>query len=70
MSGSWLGWLAKVLGIWDGSPFPGTHASVLEELRLGALFEKERRKPPGQRDEELVHALTVQYRKRQLLNAL
>lgn len=71
MSGSlWLEWLSGVArssGWWG--PVPGTHQSRLEAMRLGALLAKEQNKPPGQRDEERVHRLRVQYRERQLWNA-
>ncbi|PSC74819.1 hypothetical protein C2E20_1776 [Micractinium conductrix] len=71
MSGSlWLEWLSGVArssGWWG--PVPGTHQSRLEAMRLGALLAKEQKKPPGQRDEERVHRLRVQYRERQLWNA-
>ncbi|PSC73258.1 f-box and wd40 domain [Micractinium conductrix] len=70
MAGSttWLKWLAGLFSSLKPAPAPGTHESYLEELRVGGLLDKERRKPPGQRDEELVHALRVDYRRRQLKN--
>ena len=70
MAGSttWLKWLAGLFSSLKPAPAPGTHESYLEELRVGGLLDKERRKPPGQRDEELVHALRVDYHRRQLKN--
>lgn len=67
MSG-FSGWLAGLVsGLW--APTPGTHESFLEEWRLGALLEKEFMKPPGQRDEELIHRLRVHHARTQLGNA-
>ncbi len=61
------GWLSRLVeGFW--SLVPGTHEAVLEERRAGALLNKELHKPPGQRDEERVHRLRVDYRTRQLQN--
>lgn len=71
MAGStWLEWLPGVVSglIWGPEAAPGTHQAGLEQKRVGALLEKEKRKPPGQGDEELIHALRVDYRRRQLLN--
>lgn len=71
MAGSaWLGWLSGLVSglSWWPEAAPGTHQARLEEQRLGALLEKEKRKPPGQRDAELEHALRVDYRRRQLQN--
>ncbi|PSC75789.1 hypothetical protein C2E20_1529 [Micractinium conductrix] len=49
---------------------PGArHEADLEEYRVGALVRKEHSKPPGQRDEELVHTLRVRFFKLQLANA-
>lgn len=71
MSGSsaWFGWAAGLVsGLWASPPAPGTHDGRLEETRVGALLHKEREKPEGERDEELVHTLRVTYRKLQLAN--
>lgn len=65
----WFSWLAGLVSsVWSGPPAPGTHEAGLEERRAGALLSKELRKPAGQRDEELVHALRVKYRSIQLRN--
>lgn len=64
----WWGWLAGLLDILGGPPEPGTPEAQLEELRVGALLRKEAAKPPGQRDEELVHQLAVEHTKRMLAN--
>ena len=57
-------------GLWPRlPPAPGTHEAHLEQTRLGALLDQELRKPAGQRDEELVHKLRVDYRTLQLQNA-
>ena len=73
MSGSstgfgWLDGLVTAL-LGPAVPAPGTHESRLEELRLGALLDKEGCKPDGKRDEELLYRLKADYRKRQLANA-
>ena len=60
---TWSEWLA---GLWNrlrGPPAPGSHEAWLEELRLGALLKQEAAKPPGQRDEERFHQLTVEHSK-------
>ena len=57
-----------VSGLWSGPPAPGSHEAVLEEQRAGAVLEKESAKPPGERDEELLHTLRVSYRRCQLQN--
>ena len=70
-SSTWFWWLnglvTAVLG--PAVPAPGTHEARLEEMRVGALLTNEACKPAGQRDEELVHRLKVDYRQRQLANA-
>lgn len=71
MAGSppWFGWLYELVsGLFSGPPAPGTHEARLEEQRVGALLAKEQRKPVGQRDEELVRELRMDYRRRQLQN--
>ncbi len=67
---TWPEWLAGLLsGLWPRlPPRPGSHEAYLEEVRAGALLNKELRKPEGQRDEELVHRLRVEYRSLQLKN--
>ena len=58
---SWRDWLA---GLWNnmrGPPNPGTPEARLEELRVGALLNKEAAKPPGERDEERIHQLELEY---------
>ena len=58
----WSEWLSGLLsGLWPRLPLPpGSHEACLEEMRVSALLDKERRKPAGQRDEELVHKLRVE----------
>ncbi|KAI7837610.1 hypothetical protein COHA_008536 [Chlorella ohadii] len=71
MAGSppWFAWLSGLVsGLWSPAPVPGSHEAGLEEHRVGARLDRERRKPPGQRDEELIHALRLDYRRRQLAN--
>ncbi len=71
MAGSppWFAWLyGLVSGLWSPLPVPGSHEAGLEEHRVGARLDRERRKPPGQRDEELIHTLRLDYRRRQLAN--
>lgn len=46
----------------------GTHDAILHEMKLGALLKKEHNKPPEQRDDELMYALRVEYRRTQLCN--
>ena len=53
---SWWEWWA---GLWSRPPDPGTPEAWLEELRLGALLDKEAAKPPGGRDEERIHQLEL-----------
>ena len=61
------GWLSRLVeGFW--SLVPGTHEAVLEEQRVGAKLGTELAKPPGERDEERVRALRMDYRRRQLQN--
>ncbi|KAL4447526.1 hypothetical protein ABPG75_004745 [Micractinium tetrahymenae] len=65
----WFGWLGGLVsGLVSSPPAPGTHEATLEELRVGALLNKEALKPAEQRDEERVHKLRVEYRQRQLAN--
>ena len=67
---TWFDRLARLLsGIQAFTPVPGTHDAILEEYRVGALLNKELTKPDEHRDEELVHTLRVEYRRRQLENA-
>ena len=61
------GWLSRLVAGFM-PVVPGTHEAVLEERRAGALLNKELAKPPGERDEERVHRLRVDYRRRQLRN--
>ena len=58
----WSEWLSGLLsGLWPRlPPQPGSHEAFLEEMRVSALLDKEKRKPAGQRDEELVHKLRVE----------
>ena len=58
----WSEWLSGLLSsLWPRlPPPPGSHEARLEEMRVSALFDKEMRKPAGQRDEELVHKLRVE----------
>ena len=65
---SWWDWLAELWDSLRGPPEPGTPEAQLEELRVGALLRKEAAKPPGQRDEELVHQLEVEHTRRMLAN--
>lgn len=61
----WLaGWISD---LW--APAPGTDAAELQLKLLGAQLTKENNKPPGERDEELVHRLTVQHYKGLLASA-
>jgi hypothetical protein len=66
-------WFDRLTGLLSGiqafTPVPGTHDATLEECRVGALLNKELTKPDEHRDEELVHTLRVEYRRRQLDNA-
>lgn len=58
---SWWQWLT---GLWNslrGPPDPGTHEAWLEELRVGALLNKEAAKPPGERNEERIHQLELRH---------
>lgn len=68
---SWFDWLSRLFSGLSAPrpPEPGSHEADLEEIRLSALLEQERRKPEGERDEELVHRLTVDWRRTQLENA-
>jgi hypothetical protein len=68
---SWAEWLSGLVsGLWPRLPLePGSREAILEQKRLGALLDKELRKPVGQRDEELVHELRLETRKLALKNA-
>jgi hypothetical protein len=68
---SWAEWLSGLVsGLWPRlPPEPGSREALLEQTRLGALLDKELRKPVGQRDEELVHELRLETRKLALKNA-
>ena len=71
MAGSpaWLEWLSGLFpSLQEAPPTPGTHKAILEDLRVGGMLTRAVGKPPGQRDEELVHTLSLEYRKRQLEN--
>ena len=61
-----------VVGLLSGrlpwEPEPGTHDARLRATTLGAQLKKESTKPPGQRDDELVHKLLLEYRYVQLEN--
>lgn len=64
---SWAEWFR---GLWPRlPPTPGSHEARLEELRVFAQLDREARKPVGQRDEELVHKLSMERRKLGLENA-
>ena len=67
-----MAWFSRLAGIVAGAlslpPAPGSHEALLEENRAGARLDKENRKPAGQRDDELVHNLRVEYRSIQLRN--
>ena len=67
-SSTWFGWLdGLVTAVFvPAAPAPGSHEARLELLRVGALLDKEACKPAGQRDDELLYRLKVEYRKRQL----
>ena len=70
-SQTWPEWLSGLLsGLWPRlPPEPGSHEAFLEETRAGARLNKELCKPAGQRDEELVHKLRVEFRTLALANA-
>ena len=69
-SPTWFWWLSGLYsGLQAFPPAAGTHEGLLEECRIGARLDNELRKPPGHRDEELVHTLRAKYRRRQLENA-
>lgn len=63
----WFEWLSGLVsGLWSRPPAPGSREAFLELQLAGALLSKELLKPPGQRDEEQVHTLLVDYRRREL----
>ena len=64
---TWAEWLA---GLWNSlrAPAACSPEAQLEETRVGALLDKERAKPPGQRDEERVRQLEIEHCKLMLRN--
>ena len=65
----WFEWLVELLDLQPPRPTPGTEAARSEEMRLGALLDKEVAKPAGQRDEELEWGLRLEVHKTRLANA-
>jgi len=65
----WFEWLVELLDLQPPRPTPGTDAARLEEMRVGALLDKEVAKPAGQRDEELEWSLRLDVHKMRLANA-
>lgn len=66
---TWLAWLSEKFTFPPNPPEPGTRNALLEQKRVGGQLNPEACKPPGERDEELVHKLRVEYRTWGLANA-